>query len=744
MDCYNVCASEFYAAASINPSTAFETFLTAMKEGGFELNPTASRDIMLTIEVDTQTGRLSTRSEAIQNRNEDNELARRIGHNIKEAIAASLRTNPQKLQDALRDDDVIAFSGALGFSPPISEADRSVVLLCINEALVRPSWKDEHWRIAAYGAVIAESRSDFRLARHFLRQVLSLKADDTEIFYNFQLEIANSYAREQRLDTAIEIYQSLLNDQKRTASQDTRAWILHNLGSAYLQLQRIEEGLENLRQAATLRRSLGIADEPARTLGTAASSLQRLNSRAALAIYDEIIACTEIDGSNNSERIIAHCLYDAARIRCIDLKQFDEALKYLVRAEPLLNVVHEDADTLAGCMLLRAICFDGLGDRQAAENARTQRSDFLAKNPYLRSSRLDVLFNDASELGATDLDGLLWEKSLRDFIQKLGDLNGIELIDQLEHLLENLSSRGGTRRYEISALLLNYVADQLLKLEQPDRALPYYMRAIAEHPASFPLRMHLAVCLQKLGRFGDAVKVGIAIARDHPDSHVGFLIAGSQAYKDTNYDLAEQMLREAIARNEKDQVIKDFLEKVSKERTARTLNGLPTGGRLTLDFAPTTPSEFLSYLKMFVMRARLNADSLWKSRSQGRLVQNPENAARALLAQDLIAKCSSSTIYKEAIVAGGRIDLIVNVLGSEFIVELKICGAGYSKTYAEGGFDQLKQYLRERNATRGFLVIFDARAKQNINDAFPTQIDLGDGLVAFCIAVNIRGVEQQG
>jgi hypothetical protein len=69
-----------------------------------------------------------------------------------------------------------------------------------------------------------------------------------------------------------------------------------------------------------------------------------------------------------------------------------------------------------------------------------------------------------------------------------------------------------------------------------------------------------------------------------------------------------------------------------------------------------------------------------------------------------------------------------------------MCGAGYSRNYAEGGFSQLKDYLRERNVTRGYLVVFDARVNQAGDDALPTQLDLGDGFFAYCTQINIRGI----
>ena len=45
------------------------------------------------------------------------------------------------------------------------------------------------------------------------------------------------------------------------------------------------------------------------------------------------------------------------------------------------------------------------------------------------------------------------------------------------------------------------------------------------------------------------------------------------------------------------------------------------------------------------------------------------------------------------------------------IIELKLCGAGYSWGYAQGGLSQLQHYMVARKAKTGYLLIFDARTR---------------------------------
>lgn len=46
------------------------------------------------------------------------------------------------------------------------------------------------------------------------------------------------------------------------------------------------------------------------------------------------------------------------------------------------------------------------------------------------------------------------------------------------------------------------------------------------------------------------------------------------------------------------------------------------------------------------------------------------------------------------------------------IAELKMCGGGYSSSYAAAGEDQILHYLENRDTRLGYLVVFDARIEK--------------------------------
>jgi hypothetical protein len=70
-------------------------------------------------------------------------------------------------------------------------------------------------------------------------------------------------------------------------------------------------------------------------------------------------------------------------------------------------------------------------------------------------------------------------------------------------------------------------------------------------------------------------------------------------------------------------------------------------------------------------------------------------------------------VFEELASGAGRLDVYVQLHGGlSFILELKMCGFGYSSAYAAAGEKQILHYMQNRQSHLGYLVIVDARLKQ--------------------------------
>ena len=103
---------------------------------------------------------------------------------------------------------------------------------------------------------------------------------------------------------------------------------------------------------------------------------------------------------------------------------------------------------------------------------------------------------------------------------------------------------------------------------------------------------------------------------------------------------------------------------------------------------------------------KMNKSYRWKS--------NPEAEVKNLFIQGIVQIFSRSDfeIIEEVKTSAGRIDLYV-IIGSDLkiIIELKMCGGGYSSNYAIDGENQLINYLESKNLSFGVLIVFDGRIR---------------------------------
>lgn len=94
--------------------------------------------------------------------------------------------------------------------------------------------------------------------------------------------------------------------------------------------------------------------------------------------------------------------------------------------------------------------------------------------------------------------------------------------------------------------------------------------------------------------------------------------------------------------------------------------------------------------------------------------KNPEEISKQLLISFLNGKFGEGAveIIQEPRAGAGFIDLYVLLPGGlKVIIELKMCGKGYSSTYALSGESQIIHYQTNKSANLGFLVVFDARVR---------------------------------
>ncbi len=92
---------------------------------------------------------------------------------------------------------------------------------------------------------------------------------------------------------------------------------------------------------------------------------------------------------------------------------------------------------------------------------------------------------------------------------------------------------------------------------------------------------------------------------------------------------------------------------------------------------------------------------------------------------------------EEVSAGAGRIDLYLHFSnGFKTIIELKLCGHGYSEAYSLEGIQQLDHYLKSKNIHVGYLLVFDSRARGFGEGIEP--IYFKDAAITFANIIDVR------
>jgi len=119
--------------------------------------------------------------------------------------------------------------------------------------------------------------------------------------------------------------------------------------------------------------------------------------------------------------------------------------------------------------------------------------------------------------------------------------------------------------------------------------------------------------------------------------------------------------------------------------------------------------------------------------------EKPEELSKQLLINFLNGKFGEDAIeiIQEPRAGAGFIDLYLLLKGGlKVIVELKMCGMGYSSTYAISGESQIIHYAKNKNTYIGFLVVFDSRVR-DYGKLFK-DIQTLDNIIIHTISIDVR------
>jgi len=171
--------------------------------------------------------------------------------------------------------------------------------------------------------------------------------------------------------------------------------------------------------------------------------------------------------------------------------------------------------------------------------------------------------------------------------------------------------------------------------------------------------------------------------------------------KSSTHDSASGLL---LTQNELIEQIEEIIDETIEQRLSR-YNALLD----RMNFLADTPN-FLTVLQDFALSiSRTHWDVFWERRGK-KFRAAPEFIAQTNLSLFLEGRFFGVAFAGREIASGdGYIDILVNFLGINYIVELKVIGLTKSIGWAESGLHQLDKYMQNFNVKESYLLVFDGR-----------------------------------
>ena len=141
------------------------------------------------------------------------------------------------------------------------------------------------------------------------------------------------------------------------------------------------------------------------------------------------------------------------------------------------------------------------------------------------------------------------------------------------------------------------------------------------------------------------------------------------------------------------------------------------------------PTKFASLLTNFSINIAKESWRIFWDKPGEKFISKPEQIGKSLLGTFLNGFFNGVSFVGTELKSGnGYIDILVNFLGIDHILELKVLGAGWAISWVESGINQLFKYMENYNVNEGYIVVFDGR-KTKKGKSLPDTIPYGNKII---------------
>jgi len=707
-----------------NPRSASFSIMSrcrmVLESAGYATEEAPAGDLQLTFSLDAATGNVLGQSKALHPFAEaTGKTAERLFAAISALPVKMANEHADRLEEALARGDHFSAARALvdgaqlGNSERLLSVARAVDVSELPEQLAR----EVLWVRLALGERFRDrgnaTAADAKRMRDMFWDALSLRERAKLLLVEGTLA-ATAGRREQAFAT----WRSVL-DLEGVEDSD-RAWANWNCS---LLLGRTDPAAALFAQgAADAYLQAGERRDAARAVHRYALCILASRPAEAVAALDEALAWfKDTDANSRDTRAgLLHARADAL----LSLGRVEDAEQTALRAANERNGLYGVEDRRASSLHLAGIAARADGrDEDAAhyDVAADDVSASCADPTWALQSSIGKLFLRYDATAASRLRAEADRQADRRaqamllvadaLFSKAEHIERLALLEEAEGLLS--AARPSS---DDTDLVKFAIAQELLGAGSHERALPYYKDLLAHDPLHSTARQNYPALLWKLHRWEEAVAFfgdQLKLFGPLPGLLYGY---GRSLLESGEPSRAAEFLHRARTSASRDAALReraDRLLDLAFERGARPApqQNAETATPLTRQDLEDGLRHFAAFIsankRMAFWQPGGNRTHKWRAK--------PERQAQDLSHAFLKGTFGERIEVLEEVASGaGRIDIYVRCHGGlAAILELKMLGCTYSSTYAFQGAEQITHYMVNKGVHLGFLVIFDARVREN-------------------------------
>jgi tetratricopeptide (TPR) repeat protein len=718
------------AAAAVNgekPLEAMAALIRAKVESqNFKMERLPEGDVQIEFGIDLQSGRAFGKHKALHPFTQaKDDIGRNMQKAIQQAFDQPAEEHAASIQAALgqgnhqeaarlvfaRKDELILFSRSRPLLNAICAIDQ--------QGLEYDEANELEKVIVSLASVQHRDEIACDAAEQLLQRDRTL---DQQARFGLRNMIAVGALKRGERETGLAMLRELLEDADQIDAAQ-RGWIWRNLSMA---LEPDDpEARRTAMHAVDAFLEAGDKQEAARSIGQLSRLQEHDEPVAAIRQFDQMLNLMSTEGVLNEE-IRADILHGKAR-KLLEFGNSRAAFEAAGEAIDLRRGILGAEEGLISSLHLAAIAAANHDDQKSADamNAEAKKLEIEIGSEHFRLARRVAALcetwdleeaNSLLDVARQTEDPKLYAGIHVAVASRDPSLSSLQRLGRMEGILKELDRRHASRGAKHPVRLA--IAQILKELGNFSGAADWYHKILDDSPLDTTVRQSFVDALWKAEKWGEAaiyLRQQLEAYGDQP----GLLFAyGRSLFEAGQLSEAVSVFTSALKLADDNPDLQQTIREY-RERALELGGSIPPPPMTAALDAPVTLDELRVALKEFAtFVSGSKRMDFWEKRDGAKKHdwrKRPEKHGQTLLHTYLKATFKERVdIFEEIGVGAGRLDLLVRFAGGvSAIIELKMCGNGYSAEYARSGEEQIEHYMANRKVHVGLLVVFDARQRKN-------------------------------